>query len=311
MILAAKKVIMAKIETVYGTAATPSPATDALAVTNFSLTPLEGVELAPAVVKPVLGEDAAIPMTGLGCKIEFDVPLPNATMAGTIPWWGRLMRGCGWSETNTPGTKTIYALVGSGFESLTFEAYRDGVKHQAVGCRGDWSFKVTAAGEAVMHFAFTGLYKPVADGALPSGTVLPNLDIYPADATYTNSFVLHGVSLGLKDLEIKLGNDVQHRHLTNAERIDIVGQKPSGTATVEEPSVATFDAWAKAQSGAAGALEIQHGLGSGKSLVIACPRVQIGKPGFSDDAGVSFLGLPLRVLNSAQTAHDAITVTLQ
>lgn len=312
MIRAAKKIIAAKVEAGYGADAAPAVTTDAMLVENFSLTALEADEVVPeGTVRPAFGAEVALQLTGKRVSIEFDVPYQGAGSAGGVPFYGRLLRGCGFAEVATSGVSCAYTPVSGGEESLTIYVWRDGVLHKALGCRGDWSIKVDAAGRLLQHFAFTGLYQPVVDAVLPSNAVLPARREIPADAANTPTFTLHGVALALKSLEIKRANDVQFQQFVNDTRVDILGRKPEGQATVREPLTATFNAWQLAESGATGALHLVHGNSAGNIVEITCPRVQIGKPGLSEENGLSMLQLPLRIANSTPAANDDIQLVVR
>lgn len=312
MIRSALKVILAKVEATYGVDAVPSPTADAMLVENFSMTPLEGEELIPEnVVRTSFGAEHALALAGRRVQVEFDVPLQGAGAAGNAPFWGTLMRGCGFAQVANAGVDVRYAPVTGGEESLTLECYRDGILHKALGCRGDWSFKLDAGGRLLQHFSYTGIYQPVADAAMPVNAAVPARTELPVDSVHTPTFALFGVSLALKSLEIKRANQVQVQNLVNDFRVDILGRKPEGSAVVREVPVATFNAWQQAEAGTTGALSLVHGTAAGSIVEIQCPNVQIGKPSISDENGISMLNLPLRIANTNGNANDDITVIVR
>ncbi|RMF15192.1 MAG: hypothetical protein D6757_05020 [Alphaproteobacteria bacterium] len=305
------KVIAAKIETNYAVDPVPNPATDAMLVENLSLTPLEANEIVPdGVVRSSFGAELAIALTGKQVKIEFDVPYQGAGTPGGVPFFGTLLRGAGFAQVVTGGVSCAYNTVTGGEESLTIQLWRDGIVHKAVGCRGDWSLKLDAGGRLMQHFAFTGLYQPVADAALPAATLPPRREI-PVDAANTPTFTLMGTALALKSLEIKRANDVQFQQLVNDTRVDILGRKPEGSATVRESLTASFNAWQMAEAGTTGALSLVHGNTAGNIVEINCPNVQIGKPGLGAENGVSMLTLPLRIASTSPSANDDIQLVVR
>ncbi len=309
MIRSGLKVLLAAAETTYGVDAAPNPATDAMLVENFSLTPLEADEIVPeGVVRPTFGAEHALALTGKRVQLEFDVPAQGAGAAGGVPFWGVLMRGAGFAQVVTPNVSCAFNPVTGGEESLTLQVYRGGVAHKALGCRGDWSIKIDAAGRALHHFSFTGLYQAVTDAPIPAATALPVRSEVPVDPAHTPSFTLMGTALALKSLEIKRANDVQFQQLVNDTRVDILGRKPEGTATVRETLVGTFNAWQQAENGTTGALALTHGAAAGNIIEINCPNVQIGKPTISDENGISMIQMPLRIASTSATANDDIQV---
>ncbi len=312
MIRANLKILLAAVETTYGQAAATNPATDALLVENLSLTPLEGEQAAPEVVRPTFGAPEALPLSGRRAQISFDVPLAGAGSAGGVPRWGRLLRGCAMNETITPGVRVDYQPTSGAMDSLTLEIYRDGVLHRITGARGAFTFSVQAGDAPRLRFEFTGLYQPITAAAMPAGASIPATPKpLPADPAHTTQTALLGHAVAAKSLEIKGGQDVQHRLMVNAERVDITGRKPEGQIVFEEPSPGTWDIWADAANAATGALAFTHGTAAGNIVELACPRVQLGKPTLSDEAGISFVQVPITPLSTAPTAEDDIRISVR
>jgi hypothetical protein len=56
-----KKVLLAKIETTYGTDATPTGAANAMLASNISIQPMEGSDAERGHDQPFLGNDGTIP----------------------------------------------------------------------------------------------------------------------------------------------------------------------------------------------------------------------------------------------------------
>ena len=309
MIRVAKKILLAKVETTYGTDAAPSGAANAILARNLTLTPLEGTELPRDNIRASFGSPDNAPMAGLNAKLEFDIEAAGSGAAGAAPAWGVLMRGCGFAETITAGAKVDYTPVTGGEESVTIHFFRDGVQHKITGSRGDWSFKIGTNGEALMHFAMTGLYVDIIDAAIPAATLSGFKAPVPADNTHTPTFTLMGYAAALKSLDIQRGNDVQYRDLVNAQRVDIVNRKMAGTAVFEEPLIAQHDFYADSKNAAMGALSLVHGTVAGNIIELASTRTQIGKVTLSEDQGVSFMNAPLILSPTNSPGDDELTVT--
>jgi len=311
MIRAAKKLLLAKIETTYGTDSAPTGAADAVLARNITLTPLEGTETPRDVVRTGLGGPSNMAMAGLNAKLEFDIEAAGSGAAGTAPAWGALMRACGWKETVSVGVKVDYTLVSAGEESITMGLYRDGVLHKMTGVRGDWSYKLATNGELLLHFAMTGSYVAIADATLPAGSFTGFKVPVPVDAAHSSTFTIMGYAAALKSLDVQRGNDVQYRNLVGVSRVDIVGRKMSGSAVIEEPLIAAHNFYNDAINATFGALSMIHGTVDGNIIEIASSQVQIGKPTLSDDQGISMLNLPLILSPSLNTGDDELTVTVR
>jgi len=310
MIRVSKKLVLAKIETTYDTDSAPTGAADAMLARGFSLTPLEGTNATREHVRSQLGGFEDTPLTGLNASVEFDIDLTGAGAAGSLPPYHALMRACGFAATITAGVSVAYNPVSSAFESLTLHCFRDGVLHAITGCRGEWSYKLSALGEALLHFKLMGNYKPVSDTPLAVGVVLPNVTPIPVDATHIPSFSLHGYSAVMQSLDLAGGNDLQYRNLVNAPgSVEIMQRNITGTVVVEEPSIATFDYWNAAIAGAKGSMTLTHGIVPGNIVDLTAPNTQIGKVSLSENNGISFVSAPIKCLPTS--GNDDISLVVR
>ena len=138
--LKSKAVILAKVETVYGTDAVPVAATDALLCENPEVEPISK-KLERGNVKPAYGSKSFL-VVGEGIKIGFLTELKGKGVAPAVapPEIGVLFRGCNFTETlvSTAGSECVKYNPHSSEagESLTIYFYRHNLLHKAVGCRG-------------------------------------------------------------------------------------------------------------------------------------------------------------------------------
>ncbi len=98
------KILLAKIETTYGTDSVPTGAADAVLAQNVVLSAMEGQDLARDLDRNALGADATIPVE-LHQKLSFSVELAGSGAAGTAPPWGRLLRACGCARRSRPASR--------------------------------------------------------------------------------------------------------------------------------------------------------------------------------------------------------------
>lgn len=306
----AKKALLAKIETSYGVDANPTGAANAMLARGVTLNPQEGEEIVRENVRPSLGGFEKL-KTGTHVSIEFDIELAGAGTAGGIPAWGVLMRACGWAETNTPSVDTQYDPVSAGEESCTIYINIDGVLHKLTGCRGDWSLKLDAKGEALMHFKVLGMYNAPTDTALPTVDYSAFQRPVPATKATTPTFTLHGYAAVLQSLEINRGNKVAYRALINYEGVEILDRDFTGKAQIEAPSLAAKDFFSLSEAGTIGALQLVHGTAAGNIVQIDSSRVQLGRIGYAEADGVAVLDIPLGLPPTANPGDDELKITVK
>lgn len=111
-LLTRKRIILAKIEGTYGTDPTPTGASNAILVRNFTVTPMESDFADRDLIRPYLGRSEQLP-AGIRMMAEFECELAGSGTAGTAPAWGPLLRACAFSQTLTASAVTGTAQSGS------------------------------------------------------------------------------------------------------------------------------------------------------------------------------------------------------
>jgi hypothetical protein len=136
-LLTRKRLIVAKIESTYGTDPTPTGA-NAILVRNLEITPLEAETVNRDLVRPYLGaSDQLLAQTRV--SMTFEVEMAGSGTAGTAPAYGPLLKACGLSETVVVSTSVTYAPVSSSFSSVTLYMNVDGILHKITGARGTFT----------------------------------------------------------------------------------------------------------------------------------------------------------------------------
>lgn len=297
-LLARKKVLLAKIETTYGTDPTPTGAANAVLVRNFSATPQEADFVDRDLVRPYLGRSEQLP-AGIRAILEFEVELQASGTAGTPPAWGTLMRACGHSETIVASTSVTYAPISSAFESATFYFNVDGVLHKLTGARGTWSLSMKIKEIPTLKFTFTGIYNTVTDTAAPAPTYTPWKDPLPVTNINTTPFTLHSFAAVMSELTVDMAGAIAHRTLVGgAEAVLITDREPQGSITIEATTIAAKDWWTIARNATKGALAITHGLTAGNKVQFNGPNVQLTKPSYTELDGVQMLQMGMNLVPS-------------
>ena len=129
-LLTRKRLLLAEIESTYGTDPTPGAA-DAVLVRDLNITPVQSDVVSRDLVRPYLGASEQL-LANTRVECTFSVELAGSGTAGTAPRFGSVLKACGLAETAvTPavtGTATAGALnsitlaVGS---SATNDAYKN------------------------------------------------------------------------------------------------------------------------------------------------------------------------------------------
>jgi hypothetical protein len=307
-LLARKLVLLAKIETGYGTDPTPTGVANAIQVSNAKISPLEAVAVERQNVQGYLGNKQSI-VAGQTVVLEFDVEIAGAGTAGNAPGYAPLLRGCGMGETLSVGTSAVYKPVSTGFESLTFWFNVDGLKHALLGARGSFSMKFDTKGIPVMAFKFTGLYTVPTDAAAPTPTLTAFQQPLPMVNAYTSAFTIHSIAAILASLSVDLANNVVYRNLVGSESVIITDRQPSGSVTFEATTVGTKDWWSSIKNSTLSTLSLTHGTAAGNKFKLDLPSVQLEKPAYSEQDGVQMLQLGLSV-DPTSTGNDEVQITV-
>lgn len=305
-IKALKKVILSKIEGVYGTDPVPVAATDAMRVRNWSFDELKLNYDARALVQPFFGNDGQA-VAGKFSQCSFDVEIAGSGVAGTAPKYGVLMKASAMSETVNAGVSVVYAPISTGEQSCTFYFYMDGQIYKMVGSRGTWVAKLEAGKIPVFSFTFVGLYSPVTDGAIVAPT-LSTIAPLVVNLANTTPFTLHGYAAAFSSLSVDLGNQVKYRNLPNSEYVVFMDRAAKGSAMFEKPLIGTKDFYAAALAETSGVLTVTHGPALNRVVIAANQAVPTNpKPGEQD--GIAMLGVDLD-LKYTFAGNDELSVTV-
>jgi hypothetical protein len=296
-LLARKKVLLAKIETTYGTDPTPTGAANAILVKNLNMTPQEADLVDRDLVRPYLGRSEQLP-AGIRAMVEFEVELAASGTAGTAPGWGLLMRACGHSETVAAGVSVTYAPISAAFESATFYFNQDGVLHKLTGARGTWSLSLKVKEVPTLKFTFTGIYNTVTDTAAPAPTYTAFKTPLTVNNTNTTPFQLHSYSGVMSELSIDMSGAIAHRTLVGgAEAVLITDREPQGSITIEATTIAQKDWFTIAKNATLGNLAVTHGITAGNKVQFTTGNtVQLTKPTYGELDGVSMLTMGLNLV---------------
>lgn len=303
-----KKVLLAKIETTYGTDAAPTGAANAILATQVKLSPMEGQDVARELERPFFGADATIP-SDLHMKLSFRVELAPSGTAGTAPAWGPLVRACGCAQTLVAGTSVTFNPITDNAESISLHFHYDGVRHRLRGARGTFKMMVEASAIPYLEFEFWGLFEAATDVANPTPTLTAFQDPVVANAANTPVFTIGGVPLVLRSFTFDAGAKVEPRFLIGSEAILITGRQEKIDARIEARLMAVFNPYSRAQSAGRMPIVLQHGATAGRRATLNVPLAQIQRPGGVENQQ-NIAEWPLSFVPQQNAGNDQWTLVL-
>ena len=293
-----KKIILAKVETTYGTDAAPTGAANAILARNIELTPLAADTVERDNPRPELGAYQKIHV-GEHVKISFEVEMAGSGAAGTAPAYGPLMRACGLAETVTATTDTQYDPVSQNEESASIYMHFDGQLHKLIGARGSWGFKINKKGIPYWAFELTGMWADPASVNDPTPDFTAFKQPLHISNANTPTASLHGHNLVLSSLEVSANNSVVHRDLVGLEEVAILDRSVGGSIVFEAPNLSVWNAFTTAKANALGALQLVHGTTAGNIVQHDAPAVQIVNPTYSEEDAKVMISADLVFVPSA------------
>ena len=242
-------------------------------------------------------------------KFPFQVELAGSGTAGTAPFWGKLLKACGFAETITPGTSVVYAPASTAIPSMTLAAYMDGVIFKTWGARGNLKISGQIDKPIVMPLEYQGADFSQLDGAMLANVNYSNIIPPPFIG---GTFTLDGVPFLINKFDIDLANVLALRSDPNSASGNksclITGRKPKITLDPEMMLASTKDIWTMWKNGTTGALSIVLGATAGNIVTIAIPKFQIQDVKFGERT--SLRTNSITALLAMDDGDDEITITL-
>ncbi len=304
-------VLLAKIESTYGTDATPVAASDSILCSVPEFQPI-GRQLDRQNAIATMGRPVPINI-GEGLNIKFSTELKgDGSAPDTPPEIAPLFRACNFTETINVATDVVYAPNSSfgiedSAESLTIYYHQDGIRHILLGARGTFSLELKAGEYGVIHWDFTGLYGGPTTQTLP--TLVPNTTLPPR---FKNaSFTIDSYAAIIENMSIDIANEVVMRPDVNAatgiKEWLITDREPKGEVDPDVPAIATKDFWAMWQDTDAVALAATVGEVANNKCAIAAPKLVLDVPSYGDRQKILTHGLPFSL--HPDSGNDEITFT--
>lgn len=308
-ILWLNKIILAKIETVYGTDAVPTAALNGMLTVEPKILPMEGSDVSRDLDLPYLGAQGTIP-NELHKKLSFKVELAPSGVLGAVPAWGPLLRACGVQQVINSGVSVVYTPITDNHESLTFYLLVGSTRYVMRGARGTAKFTVDAQAIPYIEFEFTGLFTQPSEQTrtLPTLTAFKSPQV--ASSTNTPTFTINAVAMVMRSFELDLGNKVEKRFLIGAEAILITQREDMIKTVVEAQPLTAFNPFTLAAAAQAVPINLVHGVGAGKVSTFTVPAAQMQRPqGLQNAQGIKELPLSAVAIPTAGNDQWSLTLT--
>lgn len=278
--LETKHLILAKIESNYGVDPTPTPAADAVLVSNLSLAPAmsqnkhegKSASLSPLkLAKPTIGP----------FEIKFSLELKGSGTANLPPEYSPILRACGLAESILAGPDRVEWDPIHPTPSVAIYAYPDGLLHKCLGSVGNAEFVLEAGKKGMINVTLQCPYIIPTDAPIPSGAVY---DTTVAPLIENLNLAIGGYSPAFAKVGINLNNTISVRTSGNAPwgilAVEITNREPTGSIDPEAVTRATYDFWQLVQDATAGAFSCVAGTTAGNRFTITGPQVQYSQLGY-------------------------------
>jgi hypothetical protein len=301
-------VILAKIEGTYGTDPTPTGAANAILCSKPQITPLSAQNVNRDVMRGFMGgSEQLVGSRFVECSL--DTELVGGGTVGAAPPIAPLLLACGFAETLTAVTRADYTLVSTGFSSVTFYWYDDGVLHKFTGSRGDPKFKISSQGIPVASLTFKGLYSTptAAANATPTLTAFKapvvvteantgDLTLGCTHAAVVAPALAGGTAYPSLGLEWSPNNKVEHVPMLGGESVEIGDRDASCSFQLELTAAQEVTLMGTVDTAALTSVGLIHGTTPGYKVLTFLPFVQLVNPSKQEKSGKRLIGFDGRVV---------------
>lgn len=302
-----KTVILAKVETTSGTDAVPVNTTNALQVSDLSITPLDATNVDLNYIRAYFGNAESLVGTA-SVKCSFSVMLAGSGTAATAPAWGALLLGCANAETTglTSPNRVEYLPATDTLKTLTIYWYDDGVLHKLLGCFGNVKLSAKAGEAPKLTFDFVGL----DGGVTASSNVVPTLTAWKTPVpvtkanvtdiqlgcTYSAGALSGGTAYNSTGLTLDWGNQVAFAPMLTTEEVVLNDRKVTGTMSLDLTAAQEVSLMTSVKANTTTGVGFVLGSSTGNKIMLHLPAVQFINPKKEELQGKRLIGFDLRVV---------------
>lgn len=304
--LTRKCLLLAMVESVYGT--DPGPTTGSHAIIGFNpeitleTDPLERIDVGLSLSRlKELGGKRRM-------KITFETELRGSGSAGTAPeGLSALFQACGMGETISLGVSVTYAPVSASMKSATIYMYLDGLLFKLLGCVGDYELSVKAGEVAKIKWTMSALYATPTDIAFPT-SFTPDATVPVVAKNLTATFDAYAAII--QELTLKMNNTVAERADLSATHgirgFQITDRNPDGTLKIESVLIATKNFFTKYEADTVQILSVAYGAVAGNICTITASQARIRQLGYEDADGI--VATPIEFQLSRNSKDDELSI---
>jgi hypothetical protein len=314
---ARNQVVLAKIESTYGTDPTPTGGANAVLVSNLSCNPLAAANVDRDLIRGYLGGSEQLVGSNY-VEVSFDVEFQNGGTAGTAAAWDPLLQACGYTAGATAVTPSrvehLLESTYSAWKSLTIYYYDDGALHKLLGARGTVSLDLMVGARPVFKFRFLGLNGGLTAAANATPTLTgfkaplvvtdTNTGALTLGCTYSAGALSSGTEYVSGGVSIDVGNDVRFTDLLGTaaaagQSIDLMQRSMTGSVEFDLTAANEVTFMTSVLANTTQSLGLVHGTSAGYKMLVFAPAVQLTNPKKVDKQGRRMIGYDLRILPSS------------
>lgn len=300
-------VILAKVETTSGVDAVPTGASNALQVTDFSVTPLDANNVDINILLPYFGGSPSLVGTA-SVKCSFTVLLAGSGAAATAPAWGALLQGCGMAETTgliTPA-RVEYLPITDLLKTLTIYYHDSGVLHKMLGAFGNVKLSAKVGEAPKLMFDLVGL-----DGGIsavtnatavltawktPVAITKANVTDIQMGCTYALGVLSGGTPYNSTGLMFDFGNKVDFVPMLTTEEVVLTDRKITGNVSIELTPAQEVSFMATVKANTLTGMGFVIGTSTGNKIMLHMPSTQLINPKKEEINGKRIIGYDLRAV---------------
>ena len=284
-----QRLLLAKIESSYGTDPTPTGSANAILVRSLEITPFQSDVVERELVRGYMGNYETL-HANQRVEVTFEVEMAGSGAAGTAPAYGPLLKACGNSQTIVSSTSVTYAPVSSGFDSATLYFFQDGVQQKVTGARGSFSISAEVGAIPTISFTMVGLFNAPTDVANATPTYQNQADPVLFKNGNTTSQQLFSYAGAVQSFSFDQNNQTVYRELVGGTKgVEITDRRPGGSIVLEAVTMATKNYFTAITGSATGNNTFQHGQTAGNIFTFSAPQTDLSAVSYSDSDGVQML----------------------
>lgn len=311
--------ILAKIEVTSGTDAVPTGGSNAVLVSDLSITPLEAQNVDRALIRPYFGGSEQLVATAF-LRCAFTVELAGSGTAATAPAWGALLQACAQAESLLSSPNRVeYLPISTALKTATIYWYDDGVLHKLLGAMGNVRLEAKVGDRPKLMFEFVGLDGGISAAANPSLTLTAwrtpptmakaNVVDLTFGCTYAAGALSGGTVYPSAGLELDFGHDVSFIPLLSTERVDLTGRNVTGRCMLDLTAAQEVSFFTTVKANTTQGIGLTIGTVAGNKIILHAPAVQLINPRKEEINGARMVGFDLRVVPSA--GNDELRIITQ